>query len=46
MFRRFDAADTNGFVTERVPYLLVFKRYWRPLIGTGGVWYGQFLSLI
>ena len=31
----------NDIVTERVPYRLVFKRYWKSLIGTGGVWYGQ-----
>jgi hypothetical protein len=45
---RLDAADTDGpgLLTERVPYLLVFKRYWRPLIGTGGVWYGQFSNII
>jgi hypothetical protein len=23
---------------DRVPYRLVFKRYWRPLIGTCGAW--------
>jgi hypothetical protein len=32
---------TNGIVTESVPYQLVFKRYWRTLIGTGGAWYGE-----
>jgi hypothetical protein len=46
MSRRLDAADTDGLLTERVPYLLVFKRYWKPLIGTGGVWYGQFSNII
>ena len=35
---------TNGLVTERVPYRLVFKRYWRSLIGTGGAWYDQLSS--
>ena len=25
--------------TEKVPYWLVIKRYWRPLIGTCGAWY-------
>jgi MFS family permease len=29
----------KGAIKKRVPYLLVFKRYWRPLIGTGGVWF-------
>ncbi|SRR6266702_13643 len=42
----FAAADTNGLVTERVPYLLVFKRYWRSLIGTAGAWYVQLSSTI
>ena|SRR6266702_1442989 len=42
----FAAADTNGLVTERVPYLLVFKRYWRSLIGTSGAWYVQLSSTI
>ena len=46
MYPRLDAANANNLVIERVPYLLVFKRYWRSLIGTGGVWYGQFLSRI
>ena len=40
------AADTDGIVTERVPYRLVFKRYWRSLIGTGGAWYDQLSSTI
>ena len=42
----FAAADTNGLVIGRVPYHLVFKRYWRSLIGTAGTWYGQFSSTI
>jgi MFS family permease len=29
----------KGAIKKRVPYLLVFKRYWRSLIGTGGVWF-------
>ena len=41
---RLDAANANNLITERVPYLLVLKRYWRPLIGTGGVWYGRFFT--
>ena len=31
----------SDLVTERVPYQLIFKRYWKTLIGTSGVWYGQ-----
>ena len=42
----FAAADTNGLVIGRVPYHLVFKRYWRSLIGTAGTWYGQLSSTI
>ena len=42
----FAAADTSGLVIGRVPYHLVFKRYWRSLIGTAGVWYGQLSSMI
>ena len=42
----FAAADTNCIVTERVPYFLVFKRYWRSLIGTSGAWYGRLSSMI
>ena len=37
---------TIGLVTERVPYRLVFKRYWRTLIGTSGVWYGKLSSTL
>ncbi|KAI9460929.1 MFS general substrate transporter [Lactarius psammicola] len=29
----------KGAIKRRVPYLLVFKRYWRSLIGTGGAWF-------
>jgi len=29
----------KGAIKKRVPYQLVFKRYWRSLIGTSGVWF-------
>ncbi|KAF8271445.1 MFS Git1p-like glycerophosphoinositol permease [Lactarius quietus] len=29
----------KGAIKKKVPYRLVFKRYWRPLIGTSGVWF-------
>ena len=38
---RFVAVDTKCLAADRVPYRLVFKRYWRSLIGTCGAWYGQ-----
>lgn len=28
----------KGAIKRRVPYYLVIKRYWRPLIGTCGAW--------
>jgi hypothetical protein len=31
----------KGAIKRRVPYGLVFKRYWRTLIGTCGAWYGR-----
>ena len=31
-------ADMMDLVSGRVPYRLVFKRYWRSLIGTCGAW--------
>ena len=46
MSPRLDVANANNLVTVRVPYLLIFKRYWRPLIGTSAVWCGQCLSII
>lgn len=38
---RFAVDYTKCLVAERVPYHLVFKRYWRSLIGTCGAWYGR-----
>ncbi|KAI9467200.1 MFS general substrate transporter [Lactarius psammicola] len=35
----FVAVDTKCLVAGRVPYQLVFKRYWRSLIGTCGAWF-------
>ncbi|KAI0652195.1 MFS Git1p-like glycerophosphoinositol permease [Trametes meyenii] len=29
----------NGAIKRRVPYWLVVKRYWKPLIGTCGAWF-------
>ncbi|KAH7931102.1 MFS general substrate transporter [Leucogyrophana mollusca] len=29
----------KGAIKRRVPYMLVFKRYWRSLIGTCGAWF-------
>ncbi|KAI9460932.1 MFS general substrate transporter, partial [Lactarius psammicola] len=29
----------KGAIKKRVPYFLVFKCYWRPLIGTSGTWF-------
>ncbi|KAG1757461.1 major facilitator superfamily domain-containing protein [Suillus lakei] len=29
----------KGAIKRRVPYVLVFKRYWRELIGTCGAWF-------
>jgi len=29
----------KGAIKKSVPYQLVFKRYWRTLIGTGGAWF-------
>ncbi|KNZ73414.1 putative metabolite transport protein GIT1 [Termitomyces sp. J132] len=29
----------EGAIKRRVPYILVIKRYWRPLIGTCGAWF-------
>ncbi len=43
---RFAAVDTQGHVAESVPYQLVFKRYWKSLIGTCGAWYGRLSSII
>ncbi|KAH9061011.1 MFS general substrate transporter [Lactarius vividus] len=36
----------KGAIKRRVPYRLVFKRYWRSLIGTCGAWYGRLSSII
>ncbi|KAH9037284.1 major facilitator superfamily domain-containing protein [Lactarius pseudohatsudake] len=33
-------------IKRRVPYQLVFKRYWKTLIGTSGAWYGQLSGTI
>lgn len=29
----------RGAIRRRVPYMLILKRYWRPLIGTAGSWF-------
>jgi len=34
----------KGAIKKRVPYQLVFKRYWRSLIGTCGAWYDSIVE--